>query len=163
MLDDLGGVLGGSWRELGGCWRILWGPLGALGDLGLFWKDLGGPLGDFGMVLGGLGESWGGACLPIKSFKVDLGEILGYLGGVLGGSWGDIVPFWGAPEVSWRYLGGSWRKRVAFWKYLGGSQVVAKMVEFLMSPAMRTPIAANFKRISTNPQRFIQLTIKSVC
>ena len=126
-------------------------------DLGLFWKDLAGPLGDFGMVLGGLGEAWGGACLPIKSFKVDLGEILGYLGGVLGGSWRNLVPFWVAPEVSWRYLGGSWRKRVAFWKYLGGSQVVAKMVEFLMSPAMRTPIAANFKRISTNFQRFIQL------
>ena len=49
------------------------------------------------------------------------------------------------------------------WGHLGGSQVVAKMVEFLMSPAMLAPIAANFKRTLTNCQSSIQIAIKSLC
>ena len=49
--------------------------------------------------------SWGdlgGACLPIRSFKGDLGGILGGLGGILG-HFGWILGYLG---VSWLYLWG---------------------------------------------------------
>ena len=52
----------------------------------------------------GFWEDLGGACLPIRSFKGDLGGIsglsLGDLGVILGVSWGIL-------EASWGYLGGS--------------------------------------------------------
>ena len=95
--------------------------------------------------------SWGifgGAFLLMGSFNGGLGGILGGLGGILGpfgwGSWGILVLSLGDLGV---ILGVSWGILEVSWGYLGGSEVVDKMVEILMSPPMLTP-----KRISTNFQ-----------
>ena len=79
---------------------------------------------------------------------------------MLGGSWGILGLSLGDLGV---ILGVSWHILEVSWGYLGGSEVVDKMVHFLMSPAMLTPIAVNLKRSLTNFHSLKQIAMKSVC
>ena len=110
--------------------------------------------------MGGLGGFWW-----------NLGELarvaLEVSRGVLEGSWGILGGSWCILGLSLGDLGAmlgvSWDILEVSWGYLGESQVVDKMVAFLMSPPMLNPIAVNFNRILTTFQSFKQVARKSVC
>ena len=68
------GLLGPSWRALGGLWGLLggsWGPLGSLGGhLSPSWGRLGGLLGPLGALLA---ASWGPLGGLLGALKKDVG------------------------------------------------------------------------------------------
>ena len=116
LLEALGGLLGASWRPLGG----LLGPLGGL--LEASWGPLGAPRGGLGAILGasckfvklsspsvalecGLEATWSRLGVVLGPSWGHLGGILARLGVILGPSWGHLGASWGRLGASLGTLG----------------------------------------------------------